>query len=220
MKSRKIVFLSFAGFTLIIVGYFLFCVYYIMPDTYTLIEGSSLNFRLPPGITASYDMPASVGGRLEGGVTEGAESRTVSVKVLGFIPAGKVSVNTVKAPVLYPSGECIGLKMYSDGLIVSGFTDFETEDGICVSPGAKSGLKTGDVITKINGTRTSSVKEFTKIDLYKYKVSRGRYYLYNIKELKKTISIKYKIRYNHTILYLISMLSYISSNMSRSTPEI
>lgn len=163
MKSRKIVFLSFAGFTLIVIGYFLFCVFYIMPDTYTLIEGSSLNFRLPPGITASYDMPASVGGRLEGGVTEGAESRSVSVKVLGLIPAGKVSVNTVKAPLLYPSGECIGLKMYSDGLIVSGFSDFETGDGICVSPGAKAGLKAGDVITKINGTRTSSVKEFTKI---------------------------------------------------------
>ncbi len=163
MKSRKIVFLSFAGFTLIIVGYFLFCVYYIMPDTYTLIEGSSINFRLPPGITASDDMPASVGGRLEEGIAEGTESRIVSVKVLGIIPAGKVSVNTVKAPLLYPSGECIGLKMYCDGLIVSGFTDFETGDGICVSPGAKAGLKAGDVITKINGTRTSSVKEFTKI---------------------------------------------------------
>lgn len=163
MKSRKIAFSFFAGFTLIVIGYFLFCVCYVMPDSYTLIEGSSLNFRLPPGITASYDMPASVGGRLNEGVTEKTESRIVSVKVLGIIPAGKVSVNTVKAPLLYPSGECIGVKMYSDGLIVSGFTDFETSDGICVSPGANAGLKSGDVITKINGTHTSSVKEFTKI---------------------------------------------------------
>jgi len=46
---------------------------------------------------------------------------------------------------------------------VSGFTDFNTEEGVCVSPGAIAGLKSGDIITAINGVQTSSTTEFTNI---------------------------------------------------------
>ncbi len=160
MKSRKIAFTFLAFFTLIIFFYFLYCVTFLVNDSYTVIEGSDINKMLPPGISLSDDtMEAGKSGRLK----EPNTVRVSNLKVLNIIPAGKVSVTTVEAPTVYPSGRCIGIKMYSRGLLVSGFTDFEGTDGICVSPGAAAGLKAGDVICSINGRATSSVTEFSRI---------------------------------------------------------
>ena len=162
MKSRKIAFTLFAGFTLIIFAYFLYCINFLVSDSYTVIDGTDISYHLPPGISASDDT-VQAGLNASEYRDQSPEVRTVELKILNLVPAGSVSVNTVKAPILYPSGECVGIKMYSRGLVVSGFTDFDTKDGICVSPGASAGLKTGDVIVSVNGRHTNSVAEFTSI---------------------------------------------------------
>ena len=160
MKSRKIAFTFFAFFTLIIFFYFLYCIAFLVKDSYTVFEGCDVNKMLPPGISLSDDtVEAGKSGRLK----EPNAVRVSNLRVLNIIPAGKVSITTVDAPTVYPSGKCIGIKMYSRGLLVSGFTDFEGPDGMCVSPGAAAGLKAGDVIRSINGVATSSVNEFTQI---------------------------------------------------------
>ncbi len=162
MKSRKIAFALFAGFTLIIFSYFFYCVNFLVSESYTLIEGGDLQRLLPPGISVHEDtLEAGKSGTMSG--ESSVNTRSVSLKILNLVPAGRVSVNTVEAPDVYPSGECVGIKMYSRGLIVSGFSDFETIDGICVSPGAVAGLKTGDIIVSVNGVYTSSVNEFVNI---------------------------------------------------------
>lgn len=50
-----------------------------------------------------------------------------------------------------PSGECIGVKMYTDGLIVVGTSDVTDLSGKNVSPAEESGIAKGDIIKKING---------------------------------------------------------------------
>jgi len=164
LKSRKIAFTLLAGFTLITFGYFFYCVNFLISDSYTVIEGASLDKLLPFGITSHEDtLKAGSEGRIvDGNFKSDTTLRTVTLKAFDLISVKEVSVNTVVAPKIYPSGQCIGIKMFSKGLVVSGFTDFETEDGMCISPGAAAGLKAGDVITAINGVETSSVKEFTQ----------------------------------------------------------
>lgn len=158
MKSRKIAFAVLAGFTLIIFAYFLYCSLFLVSDSYTIISGGNINSLLPPGITAHGSLVEVAG---NGSKYESKEK--VQLKALNLFPAGEVSVNTMPKTMLYPSGECVGIMMYSKGLVVSGFTDFETENGICVSPAAVAGVEAGDVIVAINGTETSSVGEFVTI---------------------------------------------------------
>ena len=162
MKTRKLSYVFLVVFTLIIFAYFYICLEYIIPDNYTVIEGFSVKSALPYGIYPDETIKVSDGGKLTDRRTiEDSGTQKVTLKVLNLIPAKKVSVTTVENPLLYPSGECVGIKMYSKGIIVTGFSDFETRDGICVSPGAIAGLKSGDVIVSVNGTHVSSVSEFT-----------------------------------------------------------
>ena len=158
MKSRKIAFACFAGFTLIIFAYFLYCSLFLVSDSYTIISGGNINSLLPPGITAQS---SSV--EVAGNGSKYKSEEKVSLKALDIFPVGEVSVNTVPNTMLYPSGECVGIMMNLRGLVVSGFTDFDTENGICASPGAASGMEEGDIIVSINGKVTSSVGEFTDI---------------------------------------------------------
>lgn len=61
-------------------------------------------------------------------------------------------------------GMPFGIKFYTDGVIVCGISDVDTEKGN-ISPGHTAGIKKGDIITKINNDTVESVNdiiEYTK----------------------------------------------------------
>lgn len=51
---------------------------------------------------------------------------------------------------LYAGGIPFGIKLYTDGILISGISTVDTDKGN-VSPGEAAGLKCGDIIKKING---------------------------------------------------------------------
>ena len=57
-----------------------------------------------------------------------------------------------------PLGKAVGIKLFSDGVLVVGLSPVETEDGASY-PGRDCGLKTGDVITHINGGEVDTIEE-------------------------------------------------------------
>jgi len=164
LKARKISFVVLITITLVIFLYFSVCFGFFVSEDYNIMEGSSLEASLPFGIYPEEVIAVTDTGKLKGTnvVTESTESK-VTLKIFNILPVKEVRVNTVKNTMLYPSGECIGIKMYSRGLIVTGFSDFNTPEGVCVSPGAVAGLKNGDIIVSVNGVYTSSVKYLTEI---------------------------------------------------------
>ena len=162
MKVRKIAFAVSITFTLVIIIYFSICLGFFVSDSYAIFEGTSLKSSLPFGIYADEAVTVSDSGAMSGTQVVGEnETRKATIKILNVIPVKEVSVKSIENVFLYPSGECIGIKMYSKGIVVVGFSDFETPDGVCVSPGAVAGLRKGDIIVSINGKFTSSVKEIT-----------------------------------------------------------
>ena len=68
------------------------------------------------------------------------------------------------APVgmVIPMGTAVGIKLFSDGVLVVGVSGVETEKG-SVSPGRQSGLKAGDIITHINGSEVDTVEQVQKV---------------------------------------------------------
>lgn len=56
-----------------------------------------------------------------------------------------------------PLGKAVGIKIFSDGVVVTGLSEVNTDAG-AVSPGRNGGLKAGDVITHINGQEVNTIE--------------------------------------------------------------
>ena len=61
---------------------------------------------------------------------------------------------------VYPGGIPFGVKIYTDGLIVSGFSDVDTMSGT-KSPAYDAGLRTGDILKSINSKPIIAVSDLT-----------------------------------------------------------
>ena len=57
-----------------------------------------------------------------------------------------------------PLGRAVGIKLFSDGVLVVGLSSLDTPEGPA-SPGKTSGLKAGDVITHMDGSEVDTIEE-------------------------------------------------------------
>ena len=72
------------------------------------------------------------------------------IKLLGIIPVKTTSIIQSKPKKVSVSGESFGIKLYTDGVIIVGIRDVETDKGKC-NPAKEAGLEKGDIIIEING---------------------------------------------------------------------
>ena len=117
-----------------------------LPDEYALTRGGSL--CLPGNITAVYGEETAVA--RSGETTAEAQLRLplgVSVKT--------VSVRYVQRDTVLVSGRPFGIKMFTEGLMVVGFTDFSA-DGKRINPARSAGLATGDILLSLDGITLTS----------------------------------------------------------------
>ena len=81
--------------------------------------------------------------------------------LLGFFAAAAIAMPSAQAAdrtvsELIPVGQTVGVKLFSDGVLVVGFSDGE-------SPAKDCGLKEGDVITAIGGQSLDPIEEFRQL---------------------------------------------------------
>jgi stage IV sporulation protein B len=62
-----------------------------------------------------------------------------------------------------PSGESVGVKLYTDGLLVIGISEVESSDGNISYPAKECGLKTNDIIEKANNIEIKTIEQFSEI---------------------------------------------------------
>ena len=91
--------------------------------------------------------------------TGGARAVETSAPALLEVPrqtAGQPVEDEVGDMVI-PLGKAVGIKLFSDGVLVVGLSAVETQAG-SRSPGRDCGLKEGDVITHINGDEVDTIE--------------------------------------------------------------
>lgn len=61
-----------------------------------------------------------------------------------------------------PLGRAVGIKLFSDGVLVVGLSELETQAG-AMNPGRSCGLRAGDIITHINGQEVDTIEQVQRI---------------------------------------------------------
>jgi len=64
--------------------------------------------------------------------------------------------------LLYPGGMSFGVKFFTDGLVIVGFTDVPCSEG-STAPAYDAGLRVNDIITKINGNEVKTSADLAEL---------------------------------------------------------
>ncbi len=95
--------------------------------------------------------------------TQSCGNYDLSVRLFNKIPIKTISVTVSPKKYIVPSGDTIGIKLYTKGLLVVGVSDFVGNDGKAHAPAKEAGIKEGDRIIKVNGVEVKTSEDFSKI---------------------------------------------------------
>lgn len=122
------------------------------------------------------------------------EEKTVTLSLFNIIDLKEVKVSVVESTKVIPLGNVIGLKIYSDGVLVIGMTEIDGE-----KPYENSNIKEGDLIVSVDNINVTTTQELIEcvnasngkqIEI-KY-LRNGEEYTTNIEPIK-TANDEYKI---------------------------
>lgn len=149
MKRWKKVFLI-AGLTSIgaFLGFFAWLKSYV-PDTFSVTSGAQLTLAQLPYVKA-HDTASSSTQMVDASVNDGR--RSVKLTLFGFVPLKTVWVQETAPQTVMVSGAPFGIKLFSDGVMVVGFSDIYTATGY-QNPAKSAGIRMGDTLHSINGTK-------------------------------------------------------------------
>lgn len=86
----------------------------------------------------------------------------MNLKLFGVLPYKSVDIEVIQDKMLIPSGIPIGIYVKTNGVLVVGIGEFESDEGKRVSP-AKYALQKGDYILKADGEEIDNKKQLVRL---------------------------------------------------------
>ena len=142
----------------------------LFPKSIVLMQGENLNLKALWGINISEKESSNpnIGEYRKEGLIEAssiADNATIeevgkvslNLNLFNSIPIKEVSVNVIPKTTVVPLGNAIGLKLYTEGVLVVGMTEIEGK-----KPYENTGIKEGDRIISINNTKITSTEDLVE----------------------------------------------------------
>ncbi len=127
------------------------------------------------------------------------ENLKVDLKAFGIIPISTAKVQVVDELQVTVLGIPFGMKIYTQGVLVSDISEVITEEG-SKNPAKQSGIRVGDYIISVNGQKVHTNEDLGAIveqsngEKMKFLISRGNTKIYfNISAVKSKDTGQYKI---------------------------
>jgi stage IV sporulation protein B len=90
---------------------------------------------------------------------EKQETQNINLKIFNFLSARSTKPVMTPEVKVIPGGQPIGVKIYTKGILVVGFSDIETPSGKKQSPSVIGGIEIGDRIEELNGNKVNTCRE-------------------------------------------------------------
>jgi len=147
--------------TFLLIIYIYICNITLLPKDMILIQGETLELATAIGINI---------GKMQGQETLETSSNInknkvtevgkldLSLSFLGKIPLKKVTVNVIPKTTVIPMGKAIGMKLYTDGVLIVGMSEIEGK-----KPYENTGIKEGDRIVEIDNEEINSTNDLITV---------------------------------------------------------
>ena len=159
LKKILIILMSF-------IIYVYVCNITFLPSNIIIFQGEDINLRTLAGISIRKNedikmksVEASNDIETSNSINASSGSYEINLDLFGTIPVKEINVNVIEKTKVVPCGELIGVKMYSKGALVVGFSEVEGMDNNIYKPYESLDIKEGDTILEINETEISSTDE-------------------------------------------------------------
>lgn len=130
----------------------------LLPDTLYAECGGSVQLAQFPYVTEC--VPARQDAQVS--QMQSGSSRNVQLGLFGVIPVKNIRVVQTPRRSVNVCGIPFGIKMFTDGALIVGFSDINTSFG-SKNPAKTAGLRTGDVVQSINGTPTKTNEDVAAV---------------------------------------------------------
>lgn len=151
MKKIKFVLTFFLLF--IIYGYIVF--FSAIPENIFLLNNEKVIFRIPPGIklietttTNNNEMTFDIENKET--INEDINYTNIEVKLFGKLSLKNIKIAKLEEIKVVPVGKVIGLKLYTNGVLVVGMSEVEDKNNYKIKPYESSDIKPGDTILEID----------------------------------------------------------------------
>ncbi|MGN1329898.1 MAG: SpoIVB peptidase [Clostridia bacterium] len=130
-----------------------------IPDKIILLEGEKINIKKLYGISFETKENESK----EVWKNQITENQKINVNLFESIKVKEVSVTVYPKITVIPTGNLIGLKLYTNGVLIIGMTEIKNEEGIMRKPYETLDIKEGDTILELGGEEIDSSKTLQNI---------------------------------------------------------
>ena len=137
----------------------IFCFYYTkLPDKYYLSGSAPLSIGSFFNITVDYGISDGEALQAITSSDTSVKEEIVILKLFGLIPIKEVQLQRIDRPVLVPGGTPFGIKIRTDGAVVTELGDIDGNP----SPARLAGIKAGDIIKTVNGVEIEKNSDITE----------------------------------------------------------
>lgn len=151
-KIRSILLILF-----FLIIYIYVCNITLLPSSIVVFQGEEVHFKTIYGLKLSNkgDKYNPVGAmqtatNLSEKISNDIGKYNLSLNLFGTIPIKEIDVSVIPRTKVIPLGNTIGMKLYTEGVLVVGMSEIKGEDNINYRPYEKSGIEEGDRIIEVN----------------------------------------------------------------------
>lgn len=146
--------------------YIYVCNITLLPNNIIIFQGEEINFKTLYGLKINqknnninkYEVmqtSTNVSEQVNGTIG----TVNLSLDLFGTIPLKEIDVNVIPRTTVVPLGNSVGLKLYTDGVLVVGMSEIKGANNVNYKPYENSGIKEGDMIVQVNNTAITCTDE-------------------------------------------------------------